>query len=118
VERYDLGSNTWSQVASMNEARVLPGAVAIRSGRFIVVVGGGAGQLAAATFIARRSSEIYNVDTGRWQALEALLPRGRVSLVSALEDDGTVLAIGGAVTNGGPTPTDLVEALGPQNLGQ
>jgi N-acetylneuraminic acid mutarotase len=112
VDRYDPGSDTSDQVASMNEARGLPGAVVIRSGRFIVVVGGGGGKFGAGNLILRRSSEIYDVDNDQWQVLPALLPRGRVSLLSALEDDGTVLAIGGAVTNGDlPPATNLVEAL-------
>jgi N-acetylneuraminic acid mutarotase len=112
VDRYHPGSDTWDQVASMNEARGLPGAVVIGSER-IVVVGGGGGKFGAGNFIVRRSSEIYNVGpNGQWQMLDALLPHGRVSLVSALEDDGTVLAIGGAVANGDPpTATNLVEAL-------
>ncbi len=122
VERYDPDHDTWSQVAPMNEARALPGAVTIRSGRFIVVVGGGGGRFPAGNFIVRRTTEVYDVANDRWQLLGALLPHARVSLVSALEDDDTVLAIGGAVLNGDPsrsnrpTATDLVEALDLHNL--
>ena len=114
VERYDPGSHTWDKVASMHQTRALPGAVVIRSGhrRFIVVVGGGRGQPGTPTFGRRRTTEIYNVDTDRWHMLQVLLPHGKVSLVSEVEDDNTVLAIGGGVAaNGDGVASASVEAL-------
>jgi kelch-like protein 10 len=114
VERYDPKRDTWEQVALMNQPRGLPGAVAISFGQthFIVVVGGGLGELFTPTFRISDSMEIYNVAADNWQMLRARLPRGRVSLICALEEGGSVLAIGGAT--GDPTPlrpTALVEAL-------
>ena len=97
VERYDPGSHSWDTVASMHQTRVLPGAVVIRSGqrRFIVVVGGGGGQPGTPAFRRLRTTEVYNVDTDRWHRLQVLLPHGKISLVSEVEDDRTVLAIRG-----------------------
>jgi N-acetylneuraminic acid mutarotase len=95
VERYEPRSNTWHAVASMNQARALPGAVALRRGseHFIVVVAGGS--LVEGRTIFLRSTEIYSLETGRWRVIQAELPQGRASLVSATEANGTVLAIGG-----------------------
>lgn len=114
VERYDPARDTWDQVAPMNEPRGLPGAVTVRSGQedVVVVVGGGQGELFTPTFTVSDSTEIYSVDADKWQVLETRLPRGRVSLICALEEDNSVLAIGGAT--GDPTPlrpTALVEGL-------
>ena len=114
VERYDPARDSWDQVAPMNEPRGLPGAVTARSGQedVVVVVGGGQGELFTPTFTVSDSTEIYSVDADKWQVLEARLPRGRVSLVCALEEDGSVLAIGGAVGEPAPLgPTALVQAL-------
>jgi N-acetylneuraminic acid mutarotase len=114
VERYDPGSHSWDTVASMHQTRVLPGAVVIRSGqrRFIVVVGGGEGQPGTPAFRRLRTTEVYNVDTDRWHRLQVLLPHGKISLVSEVEDDRTVLAIGGGVAaNGNGVASASVEAL-------
>ncbi len=111
VARYNPDSDTWDQVASMNEARGLPGAVVTSSGDRIVVVGGGETGHLTPNFRALHSTEIYSVDNDQWQLHAALLAHGRGSLVCELEGSGIVLAIGGAVTNGGVMPTDLVEAL-------
>jgi len=99
VERYSPRSNTWQTVASMNRARSLPGVVALRRGskQFIVVVAGGS--LVGGNPMFLRSTEIYDLQTDRWGLIRAELPRGRVSLVSAKEADGTVLAMGGAAGN-------------------
>jgi N-acetylneuraminic acid mutarotase len=118
VERYSPRSNTWQTVASMNRARALPGVVALRRGskQFIVVVAGG--DLVGGNRIFLRSTEIYDLQTGRWRLIRAELPQGRVSLVSAKEADGTVLAIGGAAGTdlADAQPTAKVHALRLTNL--
>jgi hypothetical protein len=100
VERYDPKSDTWRTMASMNESRRLPGVVALRrgSGRFIVAVGGGSGT--ESDIVLRRTTEVYDISSGRWTVIRARLPHGRGSLVAATEADGTLLAIGGATDNG------------------
>ena len=122
VERYDPGSHSWDTVASMHQARVLPGAVVLRAGqrRYIVVVGGGGGQPETSQFKHLRTTEVYNMDTDRWELLKALLPHGKISLVSEVEDDSTVLAIGGAVAAHGGSATASVDglALTDHDLGQ
>jgi hypothetical protein len=115
VERYDPGSNTWTEVASMNEARGLPGATTTLAKDRIVVVGGaatgGPPAIRNPNASALRSTEIYDVQADRWRVHPAQLSRGRVSLVCALQSDGAVLAIGGALRNGAPEISNRVEAL-------
>jgi N-acetylneuraminic acid mutarotase len=118
VERYSPRSNTWQTAASMNRARALPGVVALRRGskQFIVVVAGGS--LVGGNTMFLRSTEVYDLQTGRWRLIRAELPQGRVSLVSAKEADGTVLAIGGAAGTDPDhaQPTAEVQALRLTNL--
>jgi N-acetylneuraminic acid mutarotase len=113
VERYDPRSNTWTAVAPMNQDRGVPGAVAVNHGsdHLIVVVGGcqfANGQLLA----LRQSTEVYNLATGQWQLLKAQLPHATCSLGSAVDADGTVLAIAGGIeVDGTVTATAEVDAL-------
>jgi N-acetylneuraminic acid mutarotase len=111
VERYDPARDSWDPVAPMVEPRGLPGAVTARQGgeEVLVVVGGGHGELFTPSFSVTDSTEVYRVEADKWQVLPVRLPRGRVSLVCAVEQAGTVLAIGGAT--GEPAPTALVQAL-------
>jgi N-acetylneuraminic acid mutarotase len=115
VERYEPRSDTWRAVAPMNESRRLPGVVALQRGpgQSIVAVGGGSGP--QDRIVLRRTTEVYDVDTGRWRVIRTRLPHGRGSLVAATEADGTVLAIGGAtdrgITGGKRIPTGEVLAL-------
>jgi N-acetylneuraminic acid mutarotase len=104
VERYDPASDTWTFVAPMHQDRGLPGVVAIK-GRCIVVVGG---SHLNGGLIYLRSTEVYDVAGDQWQMLSVQLSEGRISLVSALQTNGRVLAIGGETANG---PSALVEAL-------
>jgi hypothetical protein len=109
VERYDPGSDTWTTVASMKRGRKLPGVVAINQGprHLIVVIGGETPEIGRL-----RTTEVYDVNTGQWHLLRALLPSATVSLVAATEADGTVLAVGGnAINFDEPTATDKVFAL-------
>jgi N-acetylneuraminic acid mutarotase len=109
VERYDPGSDTWTAVASMKRGRKLPGVVAINQGprHLIVVIGGETPEIGRL-----RTTEVYDVNTGQWHLLRALLPSATVSLVAATEADGTVLAVGGnAINFDEPTATDKVFAL-------
>lgn len=111
VERYDPVRDRWDELAPMTEARGLPGAVTARMDgeEVVVVAGGGQGELFTPSFTVLDSTEVYHPGADKWQVLPASLPRGRVSLVCALEGPGTVLAIGGAT--GEPAPTALVQAL-------
>jgi N-acetylneuraminic acid mutarotase len=113
VERYDPKSDTWTRVASMSKDRGVPGVVYLKHGsdRLIAVVGG-AQTVGFEITGFLRSTEVYNLDTGRWKPLQAQLPRGKAGLVCALEADGTMLAIGGGVqVEGGLAATAEVFAL-------
>jgi N-acetylneuraminic acid mutarotase len=113
VERYDPRSNTWTSVAPMNQDRGVPGVVAVNHGlgRVVVVVGGC--QFVAGQLVSLRSStEVYDLDTGKWRLLPAQLPHATCSLGAAADTDGTVLAIAGATADKGTvTATAEVDAL-------
>jgi hypothetical protein len=104
VERYDPKSNRWITMTPMVQSRYLPCAVETRVGhrRVLVVVGGFDPD-------ARRTTEVFDPDTGRWTLLDVLLPIGRGTHDCATEADGTVLAIGGA--NGAGVFLANVDAL-------
>jgi N-acetylneuraminic acid mutarotase len=104
VERYDPGTNSWRAMAPLRESRAVPCAVETRVGpRHLIFVAGGVefapGDVRTAV---RRTTEVFNVATGQWTLLKALMPYGRGSLDCAVQPNGTVLAIGGA------TPTSPV----------
>jgi hypothetical protein len=97
VERYDPTSDSWTTMNPMVESRVLPCAVETKVGhrRVLVVVGGFEFSAEGIPVDRRRTTEVFDPDTGRWTLLEILLPIGRGSHDCATEVDGTVLAIGG-----------------------
>jgi N-acetylneuraminic acid mutarotase len=113
VERYSPKSDTWEAVRSMHQPRSLPGATVLTNGResHIVVVGGGPGPFRD-RLSRERTTEVYDLHTGRWHLLSTLLPRGRSSLACAAESENRVLAISGsAVVDGAPAITPDVLAL-------
>jgi N-acetylneuraminic acid mutarotase len=97
VERYDPKSDSWATMNPMVESRVLPCAVETKVGhrRVLVVVGGFEFSAEGTPIDRRRTTEVFDPDTGRWTLLDVLLPFGRGSHDCATEADGTVLAIGG-----------------------
>lgn len=113
VERYEPRTDTWTEVAAMNERRGVPGAVAISHGtNHLVVVVGGAQAVNGQVTGFLDSTEVYILDTDRWRTLRARLPERKAGLVCAAEIDGTVLAIGGGVlTDDGLAATREVYAL-------
>jgi len=66
-----------------------------------------------------RTSEVYDIDTNEWETLNVQLAHGRGSLVCALENRNTVLAIGGGMRkdDGMSAATGMVEALHIRLLG-
>jgi hypothetical protein len=105
VERFEPKSNSWTTMNPMVEARALPCAVETKVGnrRVLVVVGGFFS--ADGTFGRRRTTEVFDPDTGRWALLDVLLPVDRSGHDCATEADGTVLAIGGITS--GAEDTDI-----------
>ncbi|GAA0481963.1 hypothetical protein Ade02nite_57630 [Paractinoplanes deccanensis] len=64
------------------------------------------------TPLLRRTTEVFDVETGHWHLLKAQLPAGRSSLAAANVHDHTVLAIGGATGAAAmPQATAEVHAL-------
>ena len=98
AERYDPRTNRWHTLRPMIESRAFPCAVetTINHRRMIAVVGGS--ELAKGNVVIqlRRTTEVYDISSGRWALLDVLLPTGRGSLGCALDADGAILAIGGA----------------------
>lgn len=113
VERYDPLGNRWTTVAPMTEDRGVPGVVAVDRGAEHLIVAVGGCQFVNGRLVSLlRSAEAYNLGTGQWQRLRAQLPYGTCSLGSAVEVDGTVLAIGGvADIDGSITASADVNAL-------
>jgi hypothetical protein len=115
VERYDPKSNSWRTMNPMFESRVVPCAVATKVGtRSVLVVVAGVEFSNGAFVKARRNTEVFDLEDGRWTVLDVLLPGERGSHDCAVETDGTVLAIGGfGNTSGGPSFVSLanVDAL-------
>ena len=96
VERYDPKSDSWATMNPMVESRALPCAVETKVGnRRVLVVVGGFEFPGDGTVDRRRTTEVFDPDTGRWTLLDVLLPFGRGSHDCATEADGTVLVIGG-----------------------
>lgn len=114
MERYDPRSNSWATMNPMVESRYLPCAVETKVGhrRVLVVVGGFEFAPGGVLIGARRTTEVFDLATGRWNLLDVLLPTTRGSHDCATEADGTVLAIGGITPIEG-TPSFLanVDAL-------
>jgi N-acetylneuraminic acid mutarotase len=113
VERYSPKSDRWEAVRSMHQPRGLPGATVLTNGpeSRIVVVGGGPGP--ARDRLARhRTTEVFDLRSGKWDLLSTLLPHGTASFGCARESNDTVLAIGGSpVIDGAPTIVPDVLAL-------
>jgi N-acetylneuraminic acid mutarotase len=112
VERYDPKSNTWRTMNPMVQSRTVLCAVetAVGNRRVLVAVGGVA--VEGTVVFRRRTTEVFDLDTGRWTLLDVLLPTDRASHDCATEADGTILAIGGfATTNNGASTVPNVDAL-------
>jgi N-acetylneuraminic acid mutarotase len=111
VERYDPKSNSWRTMNPMIESRTLSCVVQTTVGkRRVLVAVGGADYAADGTRVGpRRTTEVFDLETGRWTLLKVLLPTGRASHDCATEADGTVLAIGGINSRFIPVPN--VDAL-------
>jgi hypothetical protein len=96
VERYDPKSNRWRTMNPMRESRAAPCAVETKvAGRLVLVVVAGVEFAAGDPVDGRRTTEVFDIATGRWNLLDVLLPIVRGSHGCATEADGTVLAIGG-----------------------
>lgn len=97
VDRYDPRTDTWRTVAPMKEDRIFPGTTVVGHGqRSRIVAIGGSRQVGDQRVLLRRTTEVFDPETGRWHLLKAQLPAGRSSLSAATVADGTVLAIGGS----------------------
>ena len=72
----------------------------LKAGSVLVVVGGVEFSADGTLIDDRRTTEVFDPDTGRWTMLDALLPTGRGSLDCAVEPGSTVIAIGGGTRTG------------------
>lgn len=84
---YDPATETWIPVADMNQARNLPTATLLPSGKVLVTGGDLDSQLAS-------TAEIYDPATGIWSATEPLSAR-RFNHTATLLSSGDVLITGG-----------------------
>jgi N-acetylneuraminic acid mutarotase len=116
VDRYDPEHDRWERMAPLNEARGNCGVATFGRGRRHIVAVGGLDRFFGTS---SRTSEVYDIEANEWEMLDVLLPHARASLVCALEDRNTVLAIGGGVEqdDGPGAAPGLVEALRIRVLG-
>jgi N-acetylneuraminic acid mutarotase len=87
VERYDRGTNSWSEVAPLAQGRRSHTATLLQNGR-VLVAGGNAGKEALAT------AEMYDPDSNTWSVLGSL-KTARFAHSATLLSDGRVLVVGG-----------------------
>lgn len=101
MERYDPRSNSWRMMNPMHESRWVSCAVETTVGKQRVLVAIGGVQAVGFNIVGGGlTTEVFNIDTGRWTLLRAKLPQFRGGHACATEADGTVLAIGGAIRVG------------------
>jgi len=119
VDRYDPAHNRWERMAPLNEPRGNCGVATLGRGRRHIVAVGGIDRFGGGGTLSR-TSEVYDIDANEWETLNVQLAHGRGSLVCALENRNTVLAIGGGVQqdDGTSAATGLVEALRIRVLGE
>jgi N-acetylneuraminic acid mutarotase len=92
VERFDLGTGQWTEVAPMNDARTGHVAVVLDGGTVLVI--GGSVPLGPADEAALAFCELYDPRADKWTATGSLtVPRARHQAV--LLSSTTVLAVGG-----------------------
>jgi N-acetylneuraminic acid mutarotase len=98
AQRYDPATDTWTELAPMNESRWLPCAVQISvGGHELIAVVGGTAFAADGSFIqGRATTEIFDAKTGDWGLLDVLMPYGSGSIDCAVRGSSTILVIGGA----------------------
>jgi hypothetical protein len=85
-ELYDPTSNTWSTTGSLNTARFLHTAVALKTGK-VLVVGGSYG--------TTTSCEVYSPSSGTWSNIASNVTARYENTITLLSD-GKVLVTGGA----------------------
>lgn len=97
VERYDPRTNHWRTMSGMAESRAFPCAVEtiVNNRRVIAVVGGSEFSANMDLVQIRRTTEVFDITSGRWPLLNTLLPTSRGSLGCARDADDAILAIGG-----------------------
>jgi N-acetylneuraminic acid mutarotase len=103
VERYNPNADSWQTMSPMHESRVRPSVVYTRIGskRLLIVVAGVEFSQGGNIVDGRRTTEIFDLDTGEWELLDTLLPKVRGSHGGAIEPDGSILAIGGGTLDDG-----------------
>ncbi|TDQ04956.1 Kelch repeat-containing protein [Labedaea rhizosphaerae] len=99
VERYDPARDQWSAVHDMQESRILACVVATKIGhRPVIVAVAGTEAKDGVPIGSRRTTEIYDPAMDRWSLLDVLLPKPRGSVDGTVEQEGTVVIVGGVTT--------------------
>jgi hypothetical protein len=103
VERYDPTSDTWHTLTPMHERRAAPCVVETTVGtRHVIVAVAGTHFSKSGDFVdVLRTTEVFDIATGRWTLIDPLLPVVRGSQGCAVDANGAILAIGGATHVGG-----------------
>ncbi|MGW0875343.1 Kelch repeat-containing protein [Streptomyces sp. NPDC002740] len=110
TERYNPANGAWSEVEPMSAGRSHHRAVALRSGKVLVI-----GGTEDATFdVGYQNAEIYDPSAGpqgTWTPTGGMVT-GRWAGAAAELEDGRVLAAGGLIRSGAATPdsADMVTA--------
>jgi N-acetylneuraminic acid mutarotase len=99
VERYDPRTDTWRTMTPMHESRAVPGVTAATVGnRDVLVVVAGVERAGGINIGGRRTTEVYDIGTGKWKLLDVLLPTNLASNESAVTASGAILSIAGVTS--------------------
>ncbi len=98
VERFDLGSETFTVTGSLGADRAFFGLVRLPMTGKVIAVSGGQGSLSG--LAPTDSLELYDPITGLWSASSVQLSSGRVHAAVSHQGHGKVLVTGGRSGSG------------------
>ncbi|MBI3449343.1 MAG: hypothetical protein HY049_10565 [Acidobacteria bacterium] len=96
---FDPPTGLWSSTGSLNNGRMSHAAVALPTGKVVII--GGQTEVAGAS----DTLEIYDPNTSLWTPVAAVMSTPRRNHTATLLTDGTILVVGGEDASGAPLVT-------------